>query len=307
MTLPESYRRVKQSIVAIVLKYELLKEGDPPPEMMPILGTGFIVDDGLIVTNDHIIQQIDHQPKPPNAPADEWPVMCVMFVELNENDQAMIPLNILGKMVITSHDPQGSWYGQKTPDIGFIRVKAKGLPVLPLNTDWRILQEGMQLATAGFPLGRDTLIAPGYLHHIGPTLKAGVLGALLPFPRTRPHAFILNVMSQGGQSGSPIFHPETGDVVGILYGGLEEPAQTKLIKDIYMRPTAITYGLPAGLIQAGIEVAKKHPDYALPEDTLSLQQMIDTYPRDVSTGPIRDTEGKKLSTDRISILQQKQQ
>lgn len=198
MGLPNTYARIRKSIVAIVRKYEILNEGDPKPEIPFILGTGFIVDDGLIATNDHIVKIIDSQPKPPNVPQDEWPVMCIMFVEMNECDFAMIPLNILGKMVVTSHDPKGVWYGEKTPDLGFIRVKAKGLPILPLNTDWNILQEGMELATAGFPMGRNTLTAPGYLHHFGPTLQTGVLSALLPFPRSRPHAFIINVVSQGG-------------------------------------------------------------------------------------------------------------
>jgi len=305
MDLIETYSNIRKSIVAIVRKYEMGAEGDPPPEIPFILGTGFIVDDGLVATNDHIVKRIDSQPKPPNAPAEEWPVMCLMFIEMNECDFAIVPLNVLGKMIITAHDPQGAWYGDNIPDLGFIRVKAKGMPVLPLQTDWHVLQEGMELATAGFPMGRDTLTAPGYLHHFGPTLQKGILSALLPFPKSRPHAFILNVVSQGGQSGSPIFHPETGEVVGILYAGLEEPALTKEIKDVYLKPTAITYGLPAGLIQSGIETARKLPDYPLPEDTLSLQQMIESYPRNISDGKNSKTFITKLSQQSISILQKK--
>ncbi|GAJ23629.1 unnamed protein product, partial [marine sediment metagenome] len=33
---------------------------------------------------------------------------------------------------------------------------------------------------------------------------------------------MINIMSQGGASGSPVFLPETGEVIGVLYGSLEE-------------------------------------------------------------------------------------
>lgn len=302
MTLSDAYRRIKPSIVAIVRKYEMLNVGDPIPEIPFILGTGFIVADGLIATNNHVAKIIDRQPKPPETREDEWPIMCMMFLEMNENDCWMVPLNVLGKMEITSHDPKGIWYGDTIPDLAFICVKATGLPIVKLQPDWRVLQEGMELATAGFPMGRDSLTAPGYLHQIGPTLQKGVLGALLPFTRCRPHAFILNVVSQGGQSGSPVFLTDTGEVVGILYGGLEEPALTYTKKDAYQKTTAITYVLPAGLIESGMQAARKLPNCALPDDTLSLDDMIKKYPRHESKGPVRDSVTKKLASDSISIL-----
>lgn len=301
MSLIETYNELRISIVAIVRKYEPLKIGDPKPEIPFILGTGFIVDDGLIATNNHIIEILDNQPKPPDTPIEEWPVLCLLFVEMNKCDYAVVPLEVIGKIGIKDYLPEGSWYGNDIPDIGFIRVKAKDLPVSKLNTDWRILKEGMELATAGFPMGRETFTAPGYLHQIGPTLQTGVLSALLPFPNTRPHAFILDILSLGGQSGSPIFHPDTGDILGILYGGLEEPAVTEIIKDGYKRPTSITYGIPAGLIHAGIEAAKQLPDYSLPVDTLSLREIINKYPAVLSDGRIHKTK-TKLSENVISIL-----
>jgi S1-C subfamily serine protease len=278
MKLSESYRNIRQSIVAITSKYTKLKVGETPSEVPFILGTGFIVDDGLIVTNEHVSKEINSLPKPPDAPAEEWPALCYMFIEINQNDLAMVPLEILGKYTIQSYDPEGKWYGDIVPDIGFIRVKAKGLPVLELNSDWEILKEGMELATAGFPLGRETLYAPGYLHHIGPTLQTGILSALLPFPRSRPHAFIMNILSLDGQSGSPIFHPNTGEVLGILYGGLENKKNMNYKNNYleYSQPTSLSYCLPSGLIEVGVKTAQKEPNYLLPKDTPTLKEIINT-------------------------------
>jgi hypothetical protein len=302
MTLPESYRKIKPSIVAIARKYEILdKSCEKRSEAPFILGTGFFVDDGIVATNSHVSRIIDSQPKPPDAPTEEWPVLCFMFLEMNEHDFAMIPLKVLGKMEIESYKPTGAWYGPEKPDIAFLKVQARGLPCVKIQPDPTVLQEGMDLATAGFPLGRRTLTAPGYLHQLGPTLQKGILSAVLPYPRTLMHAFILNVISQGGASGSPVFIPETGDVVGILYAGLDDPSIT-FAKDVYTRPTAITYVLPASFIDLSLNYARTLTEFTLPSNTKTLQEIIDTYPRNVSTGPVRTDSGKALSESTISLI-----
>lgn len=301
MTLPESYRLIKPSIVAIVRKYEKLPAGTTPPEAPFIIGTGFIVGDGLVVTNDHVAKIIDSQPRPANAPADEWPVLCYMFLEMDEHNLGMVPLKVIGKFQTASYRPEGTWYGPEIPDVALLHIEARDLPTARIQADPTILQEGMDLATAGFPTGRNTLMAPGYMHQHGPTLQKGILGALLPFPRTLPHAFILNVVTQGGASGSPVFLPGTGEVVGIVYAGLNEPAQT-IAKDIYTRPTAITYGLPAAFIDISIKEAHKMPDFKNASDLPSLQQLIDTLPHRESSGPLRPGSDQVVSDKEISVL-----
>jgi hypothetical protein len=83
-----------------------------------------------------------------------------------------------------------------------------------------------------------------------------VVGAILPFPCKNPHALLLDLMTQGGSSGSPVFESESGNVVGILYGGIEEQRILDGGKDgvmIYKNPTGISYAVPshfiAGLIK----------------------------------------------------------
>lgn len=301
MTLAQSYRAIKPSIVAIVAKYERRSEGQAEPEIPFILGTGFAVAEGLIATNDHILRAIRALPKPTFAPKGEWPIMCFMFVEVNETDLGILPLDVLGIFQIKSHTPGGAWLGTSIPDLGFIQVKAKGLRTVDIESDWKLLEEGMELATAGYPLGRDTLRAPGHLHHFGPTLQTGVLAAILPFPRSRPHAFIMNIVSQGGQSGSPVFLPQSGKVVGILYGGLNEPGLTEPNNEAYVQPTAITYILPGPLIHTAVQEAKKHADFAIPNDALTVQEMIATYSRKESSFIALDQKGQAIASQTISL------
>jgi len=119
MGLENSYTKIRKSIVAIGQKYEKRLKDSPPPKVPPVLGTGFIIDDGIIVTNDHIVKEIDNLFKPADAPKDEWPIVCFLFTELNNSNHAMVPLEVIGKFQIGNFAPIGSWYGEK---ISFLKM-----------------------------------------------------------------------------------------------------------------------------------------------------------------------------------------
>jgi len=137
------------------------------------------------------------------------------------------------------------------------------------------LQEGIEVATAGFPMGTEALTAPGWLHQVTPTLQRGIISAVLPFSCSSPHAFTINVMTQGGASGSPVFLPRAGTVIGVLYGGLNDIAET-LQKDVYTVPTSISYVVPSHYIANSLRTIEGNPNFTLPEDTKSLGELIQT-------------------------------
>ena len=61
-----------------------------------------------------------------------------------------------------------------------------------------------------------------------------------------PHGFTIDVMAQGGASGSPIFLPDRPLAVGILHAGFEG--------------TNITYGVPSTILAKGlVECLKSSP------------------------------------------------
>jgi len=84
---------------------------------------------------------------------------------LRMTDQGMleIPLDVIGVGMISSFNPGKAYYGPKDgPDLAFVHVKARRLPTVQIDRT-TLIEEGMELATAGFPMGTDGLTAPGWL------------------------------------------------------------------------------------------------------------------------------------------------
>jgi len=276
MGLVETYREVKKSIVALVPRYVHIASPEEKAKLVPpIFGTGFIVGDGLIATNDHVIQKINELPQPPETPKDPLPVAAMLFYEIPERGIAHVPLEVLGAFIIKGIKVEGTYYGPARPDLGFLHVKAKGLPAIPINPDATMLQEGVDVATAGFPMGTDLLKAPGWEHQFTPTLQSGIISAILPFPCATPHAFMINIMVQGGASGSPVFLPGDPAVIGILNAGLIDFRRTET-NQFYEVPTNISYVVPGHLLAHVLEKIKNDPNFVLPPDTKSLQDILDT-------------------------------
>jgi len=292
MTLTESYEKIKPTIVAFVPRFmPSYYPNKPVSEFPPIFGTGFIIDDGIVVTNDHVVNVIPKLPKPPDCPPDVWPVNCLLWHYIREKGMATISLDVLGVLRISRIETGEIYYGPPKPDVAFVHVKMKELPKAIVKYNLKEIQEGQEVATAGFPMGTETLTAPGYLHQLTPTLQKGVISAVLPFQCDTPHAIMINVMVQGGASGSPVFLPETGDVIGILYAGLEEKRQTKsglpdnIRKDVekfepsihshvFTAPTNISYVVPAHYIEKMLQQIKDDPNIKFPDDTLTLEEYI---------------------------------
>jgi S1-C subfamily serine protease len=135
-------------------------------------------------------------------------------------------------------------------DLALLKISGKPLPALELGDSGKIV-EGQSIALTGFPLG--ILLGLNHVTHRGivsaitpitmPALGSGRLDARMiaqlrkqPFP-----IFQLDGTAYPGNSGSPLYDPETGVVYGVInlvfVKGMKENAITN--------PSGITYAIPS--------------------------------------------------------------
>ncbi len=269
----ENYQNVKPSIVAIAAKVM------SNPEFPDIIGTGFVVrPDGVILTNEHVVQAINKLPRQKDWGTDVWPAFVMYLHLIPERGMAVVPLEIAGVGTIKAQVPKdGVNYGPDTPDLGFIHVRVNGLPALKVAENFT-LREGDEVMTAGFPMGSRTLRAPGWVHQLSPTLQSGLVSCVLPFPCNSPHAVLLDVMIQGGSSGSPVFDPRTSEVVGVIYANLSESmtigGESGVL--VYKNGTSHTLAIPSNHIQNALSACDANVNWRRDaENAPSFQSIID--------------------------------
>jgi hypothetical protein len=191
------------------------------PLLPQIIGTGFFVDDrGIVAANDHVIDALKALPRIPGKPPTAF---AMVFTETEETPERfrLWTLNVeirCYKRLTRVRRPAGyKNYGQEKPDIGFVILNVRDVPVLPLADGVNVLKTGLPVATAGFPSGETTLQPYGAVNQLTPFLRQGIVSSVLPYDCPLPHGFTVDIMMQPGASGSPIFLQDEPLAVGILH------------------------------------------------------------------------------------------
>jgi S1-C subfamily serine protease len=84
----------------------------------------------------------------------------------------------------------------------------------------------------------------------------------------------VNVVVQRGASGSPAFLSESGEVVGVLYAGLNDPRITLGTQNLYTVPTNISYVVPSHYLHRTLEELEKLNELEAPSDARTLEEML---------------------------------
>jgi len=249
-------KQVKLAIVSIGLP-QLTSDG---LIKFNISGTGFNVKpDGLVITCQHVIepflkdkQLLDEMVKNEGQIFDTYnylqPVVNFYFVDDSCNWSVIqksvsgIEGDIKDDIAILSLFP-----GDFRPGI------QKYYPCLEFDSHSK--DEGFEIGTGGFPLG-------DVLHEVTDNASCsfhfGRIGAIIPYnaPNVKPSSIQLDVFTNHGNSGGPVFGLKNGKVIGMLNSGMascvvnvsdREPMQTIEI------PTGMSYGIPSWKIQRNFD------------------------------------------------------
>jgi S1-C subfamily serine protease len=194
-------------------------------------GTGFVVGDGLdVITNAHVV---------PAAPAEGK--MEQLGIVLPDGEGVRFrPAELVAR--------------DNEHDLAHLRLSGAPLPALELG-DSDTVQEGQELALTGFPLAMALGLHPAThratLAAITPIVRPS-LGArnldprqIAALQRSPFNIFQLDATAYPGNSGSPLYDPTTGKVLGVINAvfvkGLKETAITA--------PSGITYAIPVKYVR----------------------------------------------------------
>ncbi len=146
-------------------------------------------------------------------------------------------------------------------DLALLKVSGDPLPALKLGNSDKV-REGWQLYFTGYPIGSALGLNPS-THRAGlaaivpiytPLQSASQLNArTLRQARDAYDVFELDAIAYPGNSGSPVWHPDTGEVLGVVNSvyvkGAKEAALTA--------PSGISYAIPVKYVHELLERALK--------------------------------------------------
>lgn len=222
----ESHADVADTVATI--KPGVVGVGSFHPTRSPrigLTGTGFVVGDGRhIVSCAHIFTRVLDSEK-----NETWVVLTGRDRQMNVRQASIVARD-------------------KERDLILLKIDGQPLPALKLAaTD--TVREGWQLYFTGFPIGSVLGLNPS-------THRAG-LAAIVPIYTPVPNAVQLNARSlkqarapyevyeldaiaYPGNSGSPVWHPDNGEVLGVLNSVFVKGAKESVLS----APSGISYAIP---------------------------------------------------------------
>ncbi len=221
--LPETLAVLQQSVVGVGTYNRLA--GQP----FNILGTGFAVKDGrYIATNAHVIPSI---------------------LDTKNNEKVVI---YTGKGKLAKAYNAEVVTRNNVYDIAILKVQGPALSALTLSS--KTVREGELYAFTGYPLGALLGLYPvthrGIISSITPIVIPARNESELTAKRIKQlrdpyYVYQLDAVAYPGNSGSPVFDPETGEVIAVINKVLIKSTKESMLTD----PSAITYAIPIKYLQ----------------------------------------------------------
>jgi S1-C subfamily serine protease len=221
--LPDTIAKVKPGVVGV----GTVQQTRRPP--VKLLATGFVVADGNhVITNAHAIpDEIDSNSKE------------VLAVLTGERNGKAYPAKVVRM--------------DRVHDLALLRFSGHPRPAFRLGSDHNV-REGELYAFTGFPIGM--------VLGLRPVTHRGIVSAITPIaiPQISPKlldpkmikqlrdpydVFQLDATAYPGNSGSPLYVPETGEVVGVINKVFVKESKEAVLE----KPSGITYAIPVRYVK----------------------------------------------------------
>ena len=225
----------EQSLADIVAKIKpgIVAVGTYMPKRNPravFLATGFAVGDGsLVVTNAHAI---------PDKLDNEHMEQVAVFFHKENADKAIIANEVAF---------------DKEHDLAVLKITGELLSPLKLGSVSSV-REGQLYAFTGFPIGMVLGLYPvthrgivsAITPNVIPMLRSGQINEKLLRRLQDPYnVFQLDATAYPGNSGSPLYEPDTGKVIGVINKVFVQESK----ENVLSKPSGISYAIPVNHIE----------------------------------------------------------
>lgn len=221
--LPKTLAKVKPSVVAV---------GTFMPKRSPrsvFLGTGFAVGNDLVVTNAHVI--------PVAIDVEHLEQIAIFYHKSNEDKVVFAKVTAI----------------DKEHDLALLKIAEAVLSPLQLGNASSV-QEGRLYAFTGFPIGMVLGLHPvthrgivsAITPNVIPSIKSHQLNEKLLQRLEEPYAvFQLDATAYPGNSGSPLYDVDTGQVVGVVDKVFVQESK----ENVLSKPSGISYAIPVNHVE----------------------------------------------------------
>ena len=227
-----SYAEQSLANTIVKIKPGIVAVGTYMPKRNPravFLATGFAVGDGsLVITNAHVI---------PDKLDNEHMEQVAVFYHKDNADKA-----IIAKEVALD----------KEHDLAVLKISGELLPPLKLGSVSSV-REGQLYAFTGFPIGMVLGLYPvthrGIVSAITPNVIPMIkfdLNNLKLLRRLQDpyNVFQLDATAYPGNSGSPLYDPYTGEVIGVINKVFVQESK----ENVLSKPSGISYAIPVNYV-----------------------------------------------------------
>ena len=215
---PAIVKKVSNSTLAIAIDAPV-KHASPR-----ILGTGFVVENGeYAITNYHVVSQILD------------PTIVEKYVVLSGEGEDIQKIEANIEKIDIIHD------------LALLKLKKTLIPLTLAKGN--LLPPGTSVAFTGFPIGAILGLFPathrGYISAITPDAIPASNSNQLTLAMVRrldttSLIYQLDAIAYPGNSGSPVFSPKTGEVIGVINKVLVKDTKESALSS----PTGISYAIP---------------------------------------------------------------
>jgi len=231
--LPDTVARIKPTIVVV----GSFRATDSP--RFRLRGTGFVVGDGnQAVTNLHVLPE-----------ANENMANATLVVQVR---RAGGELSMRQATVVRV---------DKVHDLALLRFEGAAAPALQIG-DSEAVREGQAMAFIGFPIGGALGFSP-VTHR---ALISSITPAAMPTPTARQlneatirsvragpfNIFQLDGTAYPGNSGGPLFDPDSGEVLGVVNMVFIKGSRESALS----QPSGISYAIPSRYVAELLEAAR---------------------------------------------------